>query len=302
MSTNEAARPTVSAYRPAQPTPSQPAYRTVSIPPTATFPTGQWLVDQAALQARHERLAASPAPFEGWRDRTPTEPLPVVGPAASAPPFVLTNAPAAATAASAASAFPRVSTLPEPTDGREGRRSTPRRLSPRTKVLRRHPRLHTHLRRALAGILIAVALLTGMQLYAAQGISAARQAALAARSAQTPSSPHTPSNAPSTAPSSSTPPALTRVTSPSSSTQPSRPSQAAQPSPAAPTWVTQDTGAAYDRTDPAASPLDLPRCTVHSGTSSTGADALPCLASLSRDGSRAVVLEEDASLTALVRR
>lgn len=67
---------------------------------------------------------------------------------------------------------------------------------------------------------------------------------------------------------------------------------------AAPTvWVTQDTGAAYDRTDAAASPLDLARCTT-----STGYAELPCLASVSSDGARAVVLEEDASLTALVRR
>ena len=120
---------------------------------------------------------------------------------------------------------------------------------------------------------------------------------------QTPPSPHTPSNTPSPSPSPSTQPSLTRVNSPSPSTQPpTQPSPATQPTPVSqPSWVTRDTGAAYDRTNPAASPLDLPRCTTHSGTSSDPADALPCLASLSQDGTRAVVLEGDASLTGLVR-
>lgn len=107
---------------------------------------------------------------------------------------------------------------------------------------------------------------------------------------QTPSSPHTPSPAPSQAPSPSTPPAFTRVNSPSPSTQPPSSPQGA------PAWVTRDTGAPYDRTDPHSTPLDLPRCTTSPST------PLPCLASLSSDGSRAVVLEEDASLTGLVRR
>lgn len=107
---------------------------------------------------------------------------------------------------------------------------------------------------------------------------------------QIPSSPHTPSPAPSGGPSPSTQPAFTRVNSPSPSTQPSSSPQGA------PAWVTRDTGAPYSKDDPAASPLDLPRCTAGAST------PLPCLASLSPDGSRAVVLEEDASLTGLVRR
>ena len=61
-------------------------------------------------------------------------------------------------------------------------------------------------------------------------------------------------------------------------------------------WVTSDTGAPYDRTDPAASPLDLPRCTTAPST------PLPCLATVSPDSRRAVVLEEDASLTGLNRQ
>lgn len=46
----------------------------------------------------------------------------------------------------------------------------------------------------------------------------------------------------------------------------------------------------------APSPLDLPRCTTSPST------PLPCLATISPDSRRAVVLEEDASLTALVRQ
>ena len=64
----------------------------------------------------------------------------------------------------------------------------------------------------------------------------------------------------------------------------------------APSWVTEGAGAAYDRTGPAASPLDLPRCTSSQDT------PLPCLAHVSADARHAVVLEEDASLTGLVRR
>ena len=68
------------------------------------------------------------------------------------------------------------------------------------------------------------------------------------------------------------------------------------PPPPHPSWVTRDTGAAYDRTDLDASPLTLPRCTAAPDTS------LPCLAHVSADSRHVVVLEEDASLTSLVRR
>ena len=63
-----------------------------------------------------------------------------------------------------------------------------------------------------------------------------------------------------------------------------------------PDWVTSDTRAPYDRTDPSASPLSLPRCTTSPTT------PMPCLAHVSADRAHAVVLEEDASLTALARR
>lgn len=128
-------------------------------------------------------------------------------------------------------AFPRVSTSAKPTGSRVAR----------------------HLRAALAGVLIAAALLTALSGYAAQGISSARQAALA------------------TAP--------------------------AEQTLAQPAWVTEDTHAPYDRTNPHASPLrSLPRCTTSPDT------PMPCLAHVSADSRRAVILEEDASLTALVRR
>lgn len=172
--------------------------------------------------------------------------------------------------------FPRVSTPAEPTGSRVAR----------------------HLRAALAGIALAAAILIPMQLFAAQGIADARQAALA----------------------SSTPTYSTYSSSSSSTEQAAplprteggdQPSMSGQPTPMSdrtsaaqsdvrsdiqPDWVTEDTGAAHDRTDPAASPLDLPRCTTSPDT------PLPCLATISPDSRRAVVLEEDASLTALVRR
>lgn len=128
-----------------------------------------------------------------------------------------------------------------------------------------------HLRAALAGILIAAAVLIPMQLYAAQGISSARQAAL--QNAQSPMSGRTASMSDRT---------FDAHSNVRSDIQP--------------VWVTQDTGAPYDRTNPAASPLALPRCTTSPDT------PLPCLATISPDSIRVVVLEEDASLTALVHR
>ena len=118
-------------------------------------------------------------------------------------------------------------------------------------------RVALHLRHALVGALLAAALLTGLQLYAAAGIADARQAALAEQAAQRDAA---------------------------------RTEQADQA--AAPTsqWTVEGTATA------APSPLDLPRCTTSPDT------PLPCLATISPDSTRAVVLEEDASLTALARR
>ena len=82
---------------------------------------------------------------------------------------------------------------------------------------------------------------------------------------------------------------------PEQAPQPPAPRQAHQQAPQ-PEWVTRDTHAAYDRTDPAASPLSLPRCTAAPDT------PMPCLAHVSADSHHAVVLEEDASLTGLMRQ
>lgn len=196
--------------------------------PTATYPTRRSIL-AAAGASQPER-----SPLSDWRGQCPTEELPAI-------------------AARPAVGRPRVSTPAKPTGSR---------------VARRRPTLRRHLRAALAGILIAAALLIPMQLYAAAGISSARQAALAsARTTQ--------------------------------ATEQAAPAPAAQPdvrTDIQADWVTEDTGAAYDRTDPSASPRSLPRCTTSPDT------PLPCLATISPDSKRAVVLEEDASLTALVRR
>lgn len=168
----------------------------------------------------------------------------------------------------------RVSTLAEPTGSR---------------VVR-------HLRAALAGLLIAAALLTGLQLYAAAGISSARQAALAQRDREGSTSPVTP--APSVTPAPHAAPTVTPVTpvTPASPVNTLQGNSSETQNASAPDWATRDTGAAYDRTNPAASPLDLPRCTTSPDT------PLPCLAWKSADSTHVTVLEEDASLTALVRQ
>ena len=122
------------------------------------------------------------------------------------------------------------------------------------RALHRSPgRTPRHLRHALVGTLLAAALLTGLQLYAAAGISDARQAALE-----------------------------------QAALAPSPPRRAVPPAPQT-GWLIEGT------TTAAPSPLGLPRCTTSPDT------PLPCLATLSPSQDRAVVLEEDASLTAVVR-
>ena len=135
----------------------------------------------------------------------------------------------------------------------------------------RPSRARRHLRAALAGVAIAAALLTGLSLYAADGISSARRAAVEqARSQAARPAPQQATPAPT-------------------------PTPAPAPSPK-PVWTVHGTDAPYDRTDPHASPLDLPRCTTAPDT------PMPCLAHVSADSAHAVVLEEDASLTGLDRR
>lgn len=216
-----------------------------------------------------------------------TEIIPAVAPVPTRRPILRAPAPAPAPFADWRGQAPteelpaiaRVSTLPEPTGSRESLRTAPTG----TKGLRRQSRLRRlrrHLRAALAAIALAAAILIPMQLFAAAGISSARQAALAARSEQA-------GQAPASA---------VRMSGQSTHSEQGAPSPMSGQSPAQGVWVTEHTGAAYDRTNPAASPLDLPRCTTSPDT------PLPCLATISPDSRRAVVLEEDASLTALVRR
>lgn len=126
----------------------------------------------------------------------------------------------------------------------------------------RPSRARRHLRAALAGVLAAATLLTGLSLYAADGISSARRAAV--EQARSQAAHPAPQQAPST------------------------------PAPAE--WTVHGTDAPYDRTDPAASPLDLPACTTAPDT------PMPCLAHISNDSHHVTVLEEDASLTGLDRR
>lgn len=258
-----------------RPANQQPAPQTSTDRPTATYPT-----DPAAIWA-------DPAgyPTDWLADRTPTATYPAGYPqAAQAAPHVTTNAPQ--------------NEGPIQDMGRPGPLSRP------------SMRWHPSLMQLAIGAAVALLALTSMCRLATEGMAdAARHCHELAASdwdraerecrdagsatpapEQIPSSPHTPSPAPSQAPSPSTPPAFTRVNNPSPSTQPSSSPQDAL------TWVTLDTGAPYAKDDPHASPLALPRCTTSPST------PLPCLASLSSDGSRAVVLEEDASLTGLVRR
>lgn len=235
--------------------------KTEIIPTVAPVPTRRSILHPASSPSAPAQL------FAGWRDATPTELLPAVG--RPTPSRRERTASTAGAAGSAGTAFPRVSTRRKPTGSRVARRTTPTG----TKGLRRQSRLRRHLRAALAGVLIAAALLTGLQLYAAAGISSARQAALAARTGQAP---------------------MSGQPTPMSDRTPA--SQPDVRSDIQPDWVTEGAGAPYDRTNPAASPLDLPRCTTSPDT------PLPCLATISPDSRRAVVLEEDASLTALVLR
>jgi hypothetical protein len=152
------------------------------------------------------------------------------------------------------------------------------------------------------GAAIVLIALVALQKFAVAGIAdasahchelAAADWDRAQRECGAPYSPASPT--PTPAPTSPEDRALTRVTTPPPSTSPA---SSAPPSsaPSTSSWVTSDTRAPYDRTDPTASPLDLPRCTTAPDT------PVPCLAHASADGRHAVVLEEDGSMTGLTRR
>ena len=281
--TQPAAQPT---DRPA-PTPSAGADR-----PTATYPTHPlatayplpegWRIDPAgylpspAAPAPAAAAAAAAAARLAEADATPTQVFPIhplrerpaqhEGAARAALwPEVTEQADAALTARAGARVPARVYHTAQ-TDRRSASHTRGRRERPAHTERRqaRRAALGRHLRAALAAIALAAALLSVLQAYAASGITTARQAALAARDEGA-----TPAAAP-------TPP-MSGQTAPTSD------------------WVTQDTGAPFDRTNPHASPLTgLPRCTTAPDT------PLPCLAHVSANSDRAVILEEDGSLTALV--
>lgn len=150
---------------------------------------------------------------------------------------------------------------PAPSQPEQG---TPIQDMGRPGILRRPSmRWHPSLMQLAIGAALVVALLTSSQLLALDGIYSARQAAL--RESRHAASASAPQQAPST------------------------------PTPK-PAWTVHGTDSPYDRTDPLASPLDLPRCTTSPDT------PMPCLAHISNDFHHVTVLEEDASLTGLDRR
>lgn len=256
--------------------------------PTATYPTADHL-------AHLDHLA------DLWADASPTEELPAVRPAH----FVRTKGADAPYPQSA----PYVTTNDRPVQDMW----RPRWL----------PAWHPSLMQLAIGAALVAALLGACNVAAIQAHRAARahchalvvsdwQAATRECRGtgsgtpvpeQIPTPSHTPAPAPAQAPQAASPApspsALTRVTSPSSASSgdpsPATPSAAPASAPR-PDWVTRGTGAPYDRTDPRSSPLDLPRCTTAQDT------PVPCLAHVSSDARHAVVLEEDSSLTGLVRR
>ena len=261
---------------------NRPAPQTSTDRPTATYPT-----DPAAIWA-------DPAGYQtDWlADRTPTATYPAGYPQAA--PHVRTNAPQ--------------------NEGAIQDMWRPRRL----------PAWHPSLMQLAIGAALVLAIIGACNVAAIQAHREARaychalvvsdwdRAQRECRGTgastpvpeQVPVSAHTSAPAPAQAPQAASPApspsALTRVTSPSSSGASGDPSPAAPSADPAsaprPDWVTRDTGAPYDRTDPGSSPLDLPRCTPAPST------PLPCLAHVSSDARHAVVLEEDSSLTGLVRR
>lgn len=226
--------------------------------PTATYPTADHLARLEREEAAHrERLA------DLWADRTPTEELPVGRPAS-----------------------PRVSRQPEPTGGREGHEQAPTDQESiqdmgRPGILRRPSMAwHPSLMQLAIGAALVLAIIGACNVAAIQAHREARAYchalvvsdwARAQRECRgTGSGTPVPEQAP----------------------QPPAPRQAPTPSPV---WTVHGTDAPYDRTDPQASPLSLPRCTTAPDT------PMPCLAHVSADSRHVTVLEEDASLTGLDR-
>lgn len=323
-----------------RPATTQPTYRTAPTPsagadrPTATYPTHPlatayplpegWRIDPAGyLPGLTE--GGDPAARLQEADATPTVTLPAeattreailptsfpeVGPLRER--LAATSATsgadaddaddAAFTARTGARGRARVyhtPARPEHEGGTPAAGRTERLALQRARTERRE-RVRRHLRASLAAIALAAALLSVLQAYAAAGISSARRAALAQRDA---SSQTASTGAPTASGGQTSDVIISANNSSDNSSASQTPSQTpSQTSPmsgqstAQPDWVTEDTHAPYVRTNPHASPLELPRCTTSPDT------PLPCLATISPSQRRAVVLEEDASLTALVRQ
>lgn len=228
-------------------------------------------------------------PFAGWRDRTPTEELPVAPTASLGPDAASTARMGAGTHACHTSAAP--STGPE-----QAPSETPLQDMGRPGILARPSmRWHPSLMQLAIGAAIVAALLGACNVAAINAHRAARaychalvvsdweRAERECRGTgagtpvpeQVPTAPAQPEQA--------------------ASPQPEQPSTPASPSSKA-VWTVHGTDSPYDRTDPLASPLDLPRCTTAPDT------PMPCLAHISNDSHHVTVLEEDASLTGLDRR
>ena len=240
---------------------SRPAPQTSADRHTATYPTN---------------------PFAGWRDRTPTGQVP---PVAAAAPSRRPSADAVSTSRTRAGAGTHACQRPGPpsTDresiqdmGRPGRLSRPSMA------------WHPSLMQLAIGAAVVLLALTGACRLATDGMAGAyrhcHELAVSDRARAERECRGTGEGTPQP------------ERAPTATARPEQPPAPSQQTPASPEWTVHGTDSPYDRTDPSASPLDLPRCTTAPST------PLPCLATVSPDSRRVVVLEEDASLTALVRR
>lgn len=251
--------------RPANQHPAPSTDRLSTDRPTAAYPTADHLARLEHEEAAHrERLA------DLWADRTPTEELPVAHPAQheQAAPHVTTNAPQ--------------NEGPIQDMWRPGLLSRPSMW------------WHPSLMQLAIGAALVLALLGACNVAAIQAHREARAYCHAlvvsdwARAQRECRGTGEGTPQPEQAPS---------QTAPSQPARPEQPLAPAQQAPAPrPAWTVHGTDSPYDRTDPAASPLDLPRCTTAPDT------PMPCLAHISNDSRHVTVLEEDASLTGLDRR
>lgn len=227
------------------------------------------------------------APFAGWRDRTPTEELPPVAPSR-----------------------PEQET---PSQHGAGQDAPSIQDMGRPGILRRPSMAwHPSLMQLAIGAALVLAIIGACNVAAIQAHREARaycralvvsdwdraQRECRGTGAGTPVPEEIPT-APAQAGSPSQTPAASRPDPADTASQPEQAPSPAQQTPSTPApaeWTVHGTDSPYDRTDPSASPLDLPRCTTAPDT------PMPCLAHISNDSHHVTVLEEDASLTGLDRR